>query len=130
MNGRTPQERYVPSPSSDIYSYGCIIHEVSLSGQQIEADYIDVVRFFQVKFLGNLTQYRPSWREGCPRVQILKTCRMRIGYLYYNVGFHSLPFGRSHRKRSNLPELGASSYPQVIHTDVVAYGSLKRVFLL
>ncbi|OAX35491.1 kinase-like protein [Rhizopogon vinicolor AM-OR11-026] len=31
VNEETPQESYVPSPSSDIYSYGCIIHQV-LSG--------------------------------------------------------------------------------------------------
>jgi serine/threonine protein kinase len=33
-------ERYTPSTYSDIYSYGCIMYEVSLSMvQQIEADY-------------------------------------------------------------------------------------------
>ena len=45
-------KRYIPSPSSDIYSYGCIMFEVSLSEVK-KVDYTDGCdRFFPVLPLG------------------------------------------------------------------------------
>jgi serine/threonine protein kinase len=57
FNGREVKERDMPSPSSDMYSYGCIMFEVSLLGVQ-QTDYSDGDdRFFPVAFLGNITGY-------------------------------------------------------------------------
>jgi serine/threonine protein kinase len=51
LNHKGVTNRYMPSPSSDMYSYGCIMFEVSLSGIQ-QTDYSDRDdRFFPAYFL-------------------------------------------------------------------------------
>jgi serine/threonine protein kinase len=51
LNHKEVTKRYMPSPSSDMYSYGCIMFEVSLLGVQ-KTDCSDGNnRFFPVKFL-------------------------------------------------------------------------------
>jgi serine/threonine protein kinase len=57
FNRKEDKERDMPSPSSDMYSYGCIMFEVSLLGVQ-QTDYIDGNdRFFPVACLGEITEY-------------------------------------------------------------------------
>jgi hypothetical protein len=106
-----------------------------VAAQPIEAYYTEAVRFFQVvTFLANIAitfiVLPRSYVECHLNARNPKTCRMKIGYLYCNVGSHSLPFDHSHRKRSNSPEPDAISCPQVMRTMSFHKGFQIWAFLL